>query len=76
MSKMRVFGVVLAAAAGVVLAGSGLATAGAAPSVTVQPGISVQPVIGVGEPDPNGTGSSSALVDLIKALTTGSAGAK
>ncbi|MEV6556589.1 hypothetical protein AB0M22_12795 [Nocardia sp. NPDC051756] len=76
MSKMRVFGVVLAAAAGVVIAGSGLATAGAAPSVTVQPGISVQPVIGVGEPDPSGTGSSSALVDLIKALTTGSAGAK
>ncbi|MFI7001372.1 hypothetical protein [Nocardia sp. NPDC050175] len=76
MSKMRVFGIVLAAAAGVIVAGSGLATAGAAPAITVEPGITVQPVIGVGEPDPTGTGSSKAITDLVKALSSGSAGAK
>ncbi|GAA5102537.1 hypothetical protein [Nocardia iowensis] len=75
MSRMRVFGVVLAAAAGVVLAGSGIA--GAAPGIALEPGTSVQPVVAPGEPDPTGgTGSSKAVVDVIKALSTGSKGAQ
>ncbi|PXX65374.1 hypothetical protein DFR70_104438 [Nocardia tenerifensis] len=72
MSKTRVFGIVLAAAAGVMIAGSSMAAAGAAPGLPLEPGTSVQPVVAPGEPDPTGTGSSKAITDIVKALSTGS----
>ncbi|MEV6139841.1 hypothetical protein AB0L63_28110 [Nocardia sp. NPDC051990] len=72
MSKVRVLGVAFAATAGILLVGSGIASA------AVDEGIVLEPIgtIAPGEPNPNGTGSSSAVTDLVKALSTGSTGAK
>ncbi|WP_378734713.1 hypothetical protein [Nocardia brasiliensis] len=56
MSKIRVFGLVFAATAGIVMAGSGLASAE------------------TGTTPPVETGSASVIVDLAKALATGSSG--
>ncbi|WP_405133268.1 hypothetical protein [Nocardia sp. NBC_01388] len=69
MKKLGIALFVSAAVAGVIGAGAGLATA--------DDHVSAQPVVAVGEPDPSGTGtgSSSALTDLVKLLTSGSAGA-
>ncbi|MFD0365497.1 hypothetical protein ACFQZZ_29020 [Nocardia sp. GCM10030253] len=69
MSKLRVFGVAFIAAAAVIGAGSGLASA------TVDQGITLQEIdtVAPGEPNPNGTGSAALLPALVKALT-GSAG--
>ncbi|QIS16560.1 hypothetical protein [Nocardia arthritidis] len=66
MSKVRMFGVAVAAA-GVLLAGSGLASAA---SIPLEPATqSATPIIGVGEPDPTGgTGSSKGIGEAIKAL--------
>ncbi|MBF6127999.1 hypothetical protein [Nocardia brasiliensis] len=69
MSKTRVFGVVLAAAAGLIIAGSGMA--GAAPGLPLETG-AAQPVVAPGEPDPTGTGSSKAIADIVKQLSSGS----
>ncbi|WP_327144027.1 hypothetical protein [Nocardia sp. NBC_01327] len=66
MKKLGIALFVSAAVAGVIGAGAGLATA--------DDHVSAQPVVAVGEPDPSGTGSSSALTDLVKLLTSGSAG--
>ncbi|QBS41981.1 hypothetical protein [Nocardia sp. CS682] len=71
MKKTRVFGIVLAAAAGVLIAGSGMATADAAPGLKLEPG-TVEPVVAPGEPDPTGTGSSKAIGEIVKALSSGS----
>ncbi|WP_328407210.1 hypothetical protein [Nocardia sp. NBC_00403] len=70
MSKLRVFGVVVIAAAAVIGAGSGLASA------TVDQGIVLQEIgtIAPGEPAPGGTGSAALLPVLLKALASGSAG--
>lgn len=69
MSKVRAFGVAIAAA-GMVLAGSGLAVAATIP---LEQGVT--PVVAPGEPDPSGgTGSSSALTKIVEALVTGSKG--
>ncbi|MEV4129032.1 hypothetical protein [Nocardia sp. NPDC049707] len=68
MSKLRVFAAAIAAA-GIVATGSSLASAAAIPLDTPQ----AQDIIAPGEPDPSGgTGSSKAIVDLTKILTTGS----
>ncbi|WP_433681428.1 hypothetical protein [Nocardia sp. CA-119907] len=71
MSKVRVLGVAFAATAGILLVGSGMASA-------ADQGIVLEPIgtIAPGEPNPNGTGSSSAITDLVKVLSTGSTGAK
>ncbi|MFI9405297.1 hypothetical protein [Nocardia sp. NPDC052316] len=58
MSKIRVFGVVFAATAGIILAGSGLASA---------------QTNGGGGTAPE-TGSAAAITELAKLLATGSAG--
>ncbi|MFI6042273.1 hypothetical protein ACIA8C_11600 [Nocardia sp. NPDC051321] len=74
MSKIRVFGVVFAASAGIILAGSGLASAadtGSADSGSAS--LSADAKANVAD---EGTGSSSALVDLIKAISTGSGASK
>lgn len=65
MRRMRVFGVALAVAAGVV-AGAGMASANVEQAVPVQG-------IAPGEPSPYGTGSSDVLGQLLKTLATGSA---
>ncbi|NNH74569.1 hypothetical protein HLB23_32775 [Nocardia uniformis] len=54
-----------AAMAGFVGVGAGFATANV-------PVTAAEPVVDVGEPDPNGTGSASALADVLKALISGS----
>ncbi|MFI7001330.1 hypothetical protein [Nocardia sp. NPDC050175] len=66
MSKIRVFGVVFAASAGIILAGSGLASAADTGSASLSADAKRNVV-------DEGTGSSAVLVDLIKALSTGSA---
>ncbi|MFI9506927.1 hypothetical protein [Nocardia sp. NPDC052566] len=72
MSKMRVFGVALAAA-GIVMAGSGIAAAATIPLETP----SATEIIAPGEPDPSGgTGSAKGLTKAIEALSTGSSKAK
>ncbi|MFE7796755.1 hypothetical protein [Nocardia sp. NPDC057440] len=72
MSKLRVFGVVFIAAAAVIGAGSGLASA------TVDQGVVLQEIgtIAPGEPTPGGTGSAALLPELLKALASGSAATK
>ncbi|MFD6155155.1 hypothetical protein ACFWF7_16260 [Nocardia sp. NPDC060256] len=69
MSKIRVFGVVFAASAGIILAGSGLASAADTGSASLSADAK-------GNVADKGTGSSDVLVDLIKALNTGSGAAK
>ncbi len=54
----------IAAATAVIAGGAGIAAA-ETPTAT--------PVIAPGEPDPNGTGSSSVLADLVDSLASGSA---
>ncbi|MCU1646509.1 MAG: hypothetical protein JWN03_6784 [Nocardia sp.] len=66
MKKLGTAIFISAAVAGIIGGGAGLATADSH--------VSAQPVVAVGEPDPSGTGSSSAITDLVKLLTTGSAG--
>ncbi|WP_225725949.1 MULTISPECIES: hypothetical protein [unclassified Nocardia] len=66
MNKVRMFGVAVAAA-GILLAGSGLASASTIP---LEPAIpSAEPIIAVGEHDPTAsTGSSQGFAEAIKAL--------
>ncbi|RJO76797.1 hypothetical protein D5S18_11180 [Nocardia panacis] len=71
MSKLRVFGVAIIAA-GILGAGTGLASAAVVPLETPQ----VQEIIAPGEQDPTGTGSSKFLPDLVKSLSSGSGGAR
>ncbi|MGX1773693.1 hypothetical protein ACWIGW_16395 [Nocardia brasiliensis] len=56
MGKIRALSAVLATAAGLIVAGSGLASAADAATPPVS------------------TGSSTVIIDLVRALTTGSAG--
>ncbi|MEV6774231.1 hypothetical protein AB0N05_36905 [Nocardia sp. NPDC051030] len=66
MKKLGTFALVAAAAAGILSAGAGLATA--------DDQTSAQPVVAVGEQDPTGaTGSSAIVSNLVKALSSGSA---
>ncbi|WP_267897870.1 hypothetical protein [Nocardia suismassiliense] len=37
----------------------------------MEPG-TVEPVVAPGEPDPTGTGSSKAIAEIVKALSSGS----
>ncbi|QIS16561.1 hypothetical protein [Nocardia arthritidis] len=72
MSKVRMVGVAVAAA-GILLGGSGLASAAVIP---LEPG--VEQVAGTGTGGDAGTdaGSSKAVTDIVKALSSGSSGKK
>lgn len=64
MKKLGTLTLIGAASAAVLCGGAG----GAAADAT-----SATPVVAPGEPDPTGTGSSSGITDLVKALSSGSA---
>ncbi|GAB4583553.1 hypothetical protein [Nocardia sp. IFM 10818] len=66
MKKLGKFAIIGLAAAGVLGFGAGVASADNHSTLA--------PVVAPGEPDPTGTGSSKALTDVIKALTSGSGG--
>ncbi|WP_040739834.1 hypothetical protein [Nocardia tenerifensis] len=65
MSKIRVFGVVFAATAGIALAGSGLASADTGTGSGTG-----SAKTGAADTD---TGSATLIIDLLKLITTGSA---
>ncbi|MFC9998972.1 hypothetical protein [Nocardia sp. NPDC127526] len=64
MKKLGKFAIIGLAAAGVLGFGAGVASA--------DDHSTLAPVVAPGEPSPNGTGSSQALTDVIKALSSGS----
>ncbi|MET8774036.1 hypothetical protein ABZV58_03310 [Nocardia sp. NPDC004654] len=79
MKIIRSFGFAFAAAAGIVLAGSGLATAddtGSAESLTTLAELLATGSAGETKPTGNetGTGSAESLAPLLELLATGSAG--
>lgn len=65
MKKLGTFALATAAAAGVLTAGAGLASADA---------VELTPVVAVGEPDPTSTGSSSIVTEIAKLLPSLSSG--
>ncbi|WP_067549014.1 hypothetical protein [Nocardia crassostreae] len=64
MKKLGKFAIIGMAAAGILAFGAGMASA--------DDHSTVAPIVAPGEPSPNGTGSSQALTDVIKALSSGS----
>ncbi|WP_405489805.1 hypothetical protein [Nocardia sp. NBC_00511] len=68
MKKLGTFALITAATAGIMTAGAGLAAA--------DDHVDAKPVVAVGEPDPNGTGSSTIVKTLTDLLSSGSGGAK
>ncbi|MBF6066334.1 hypothetical protein IU500_33795 [Nocardia terpenica] len=74
MKKLGTFVLTAAAVGGAVLAAIGPAAADDHITLVPENPATAQPVVAVGEHDPNGTGSSQALTGLTKALSSGSGG--